>query len=753
MMKKIRSLMAIAIAMTTFVACSDSDDDNKYVADVNVPTNVPTTSEGYLLLEAGAHEFTFDIKTEGKWTVTSQNRFMHVEPAEGTGNATVTVAVQNNQSDDRKEGTLIITFPGHEEQNKTLNVEQKYLGDYGGNADVLDVGNRIYAVGYSYDATETYANPDAVRLEVFDTGRLIKKGLLTTNSADIKLSDNTITGSSVNEMSNKLSVKAGVSGSYMGFKGEVKASFNTDYSQSLNHEYAITFLDLLVRRASLSKSIEALKDEYMTEDAYVDINGAPIIIRNKKRIRYPNTEEGLKSLVRDYGTHVVVKSGLGGRIRRAMDVDISDITSSYDIKAYAKASYEGVVDANVEVDENYKEAFKENKSSITINSHVLGGDENLAKTLSTQSGFTKSNLLSWMHSVTADKMALVSFEEKSLVPLYELVDRNATVEEDGFDGNLRYNALKQYLDGGMAYDDEYSTYNCGTVVEIDVPKFDNKWNTTLVKDVYCDGHWFAQICNEYIPAINRDERITVIYPVIANRIRYNMGFFLGSDALKPARVSWTSKGVCIEEHSDLDFGKVSKLYLRGSSISPILYDGLEAKTGTARDEYLDAIRGTSTGTYPIVKIFNMMWARESYKYMSKTNSSRDVTVMLDGNPVTIKNVCVPLSVAKDPQNYPSGWQVASWDEFKSMLETLKANGHTMPVIAMRNGGQTGFELVFEGGWSNYNNDPWYTYPQCYGTRDGCGFLIYSDNRYDMYDYWSATERDRDPVRVNKVLIK
>ena len=154
MKRTFRSLMALAIAVVTFAACSSSDDASKYVADVTLPSGTEKTADADILVEAGAHEFTFDIKTEGQWAVKSQNRFLHVKNGSGTGNATVTVYVENNTFEDRKLGTLNIVFPGHESENKTLTVEQKYLGDYGGNAaDALETSNKLYAVAYSYDIT------------------------------------------------------------------------------------------------------------------------------------------------------------------------------------------------------------------------------------------------------------------------------------------------------------------------------------------------------------------------------------------------------------------------------------------------------------------------------------------------------------------------------------------------------------------------------------------------------------------------
>ena len=114
-----------------------------------------------------------------------------------------------------------------------------------------------------------------------------------------------------------------------------------EHFKSSNYEYALSYLDMTIRKASLSKSFESVKFNYMTDDAYNDINGVPMVNRKGKvRISYASNDEGFKNLIRDYGTHVIVRSGLGGRIRHSMEVDLTKVSSSYDVKAYAKASYE-----------------------------------------------------------------------------------------------------------------------------------------------------------------------------------------------------------------------------------------------------------------------------------------------------------------------------------------------------------------------------------------------------------------------------
>ena len=698
MKRTFRSLMALAIAVVTFAACSSSDDA-KYVADVTLPSGTEKTADADILVEAGAHEFTFDIKTEGQWTVTSQNRFLHVQNGSGTGNATVAVYVENNTFEDRKLGTLNIVFPGHESENKTLTVEQKYLGDYGGNAaDIIETSNKIYAVGYSYDITGEWASPNSVKVEVFDTKRMIKDGVENVNAAQVELSDYTVTGSTISEVSNKLTVKAGVEGSYGGFKGEANASFDMETSESSTYEYASTYFDVQKRRASLSKSAQSLIFDYMTDDAYNAINGLKVKTNRGMRNLYPNTREGFQRLISDFGTHVIVEAGLGGRLRRSLQVNTSEITSAYDVKAFAKASYDGVVKAEASVDEHFKQSYKENAKAISLTLSVLGGDEALATKVGAEKTFTAENYEAWKESVTKDNMALVNFSENSLVPLYELVDREATVEDAGFDGEARYQALKSYMtDGSVAAD--FSTYKCGTVTEFTVPSFENaKYNETLIKDIYLDGQWVGQVCNEYIPNINRDKRVTVVYPVV-----YNMGFYLGDGkSHKPARVSWYGTNVAVEAYEELDYEAATTVYLRGASVLPKLPEGTTAlKAEDPRDEYLEA----TDWKYPLVKIFNNVWMRENWHSGNTSGQPlREYDIDVNGEKFTVK------SQKFDDENdiyanFPASWRVPTKDDAQSIIDKLSNNGFAQPITALIYGGVTGFEEVLSYaigyGWVYY----------------------------------------------------
>ena len=714
-MKKLLALAAIlgcAVIPTLFSSCVK--DALEFRPEVTLPRDAEF-EDGALLVPQPAGDFSLEIETSGEWRIESDRRFLRPVPAEGEGNATVTVYVQENQSDERKVGHLTIAFPGHEDQNKTITVEQAWLGDPVPNgADVISTSNKIYAVGYSYDCMGEYASPNSVKMEVFDTRALMDANVLAVSAPQTSLTSAIITGSSISELTDKLAVKANVSGGFGKFKAEAGASYDTNNAKSTSYEYASTYCDCIILRASFSLSLEGLKDKYMTDDAYNDINGIPVTnTHGVKKVSYPSPEgsntDGFKRLIQQYGTHVIVEAGLGGRLRHTMSVDISKISKSYDVKAFAKASYQGVIDVGGSVDELFSNSYKEYKDCISTKVETLGGDASLAKTLTSQSGFTSTNVGKWKDSVSGENMALVSFGDKSLVPLYELVERNATLENGGFDGQARYEALRDYIESGCIND--FSSYECGTVTKIQVPSFaDKQKGGTLIQDVWLGGQWVGQVCEEYLPLIDMKKRVTVVYPVLNNRPRYNMGFFIGDEDHKPARVSWEGSNCRIVEYSELNFGATDALYLRGASVSPQAAEGTDVKQGVLKDEYLEGYGydGSKNApyNYPLVKVFNQVWTRSCYKYYSRSSDGilYVYTATYNGELYAYYSIG-DVQVDSAPcygykVQFPSGWRIGKEQDYKDMVKSLEDSNISSPGTALLQGGPTGFDVVFAGKFGN-----------------------------------------------------
>ena len=707
-------LLIMTMAVLGLVACSDQFDESRLDTKISLPEDAEFENDAMLVHQWGG-EFSLGIATNGEWKIESDRRFLRPDVKAGTGNATVTISVEENTTDERKVGHLTIVFPGHEDLNKTLTVEQEWYGDPVPNgAEEIETSNKIYAVGFSYDCMGEYASPNSVMKEVFNTKEMMKDNVLAVNTVQASLTNNTVTGSSISELTNNLAVKANVKGGFGKFKAEANASFDMNHAENSNHEFASTYFDLAVRHASLSKDLETLKDNYMTDDAWNAINGVPVTNKyGVTKVAYPSTPAGFKSLVEQYGTHVIVEAGLGGRVRFSLDVDISNITTSYDIKAFAKASYTGIVSAEGSVDDKFHQSFKESKKSINTKLDVLGGDEALAKTLGLDGGFTQDNMNKWVMSVTKNNMALVSFSNKSLIPIYELVEKNATVEANGFDGQKRYEMLKDYIDNGCS--DDFASYECGTVTKFNTPSFaDRQEKGTLVQDVVLGGQWVGQVCEEFIPLIDRDKRVTVVYPVVNNTVRYNMGFFIGDKTHKPARVSWQDDNLSIVEYKDLDFGQADCLYLRGASISAKPVEGTSVLDGEVKDEYMDGLCYNGTENvmfhYPIVKIFNHFWSRTAYGmkvahgvpdlygYSSQEytfSAYRWVDGIMHGY-YEMRDVGAHWNVFD--LTTPNGWKVPLEADYKALIQKLNDSKISVPGATLLKGGATGFDVTFAGYW-------------------------------------------------------
>ena len=300
------------------------------------------------------------------------------------------------------------------------------------------------------------------------------------------------------------------------------------------------------------------------------------------------------------------------------------------------------------------------------------------------------------------------------MPLYELVDKTEYPQ--------RYQALYNYMHGKDMEEtfEDNSTYDTGTVTEFDVPDFseNHAYDQTLIKDIKLGGQLVGQICEEYIPTINRDRRVIVVYPVIGTKVRYNMGFFIGDDTHKPARVAWNGTETNISEYSDLNFGSATKLYLRGASITTEPAEGADVREGSVSDEYLeglcdDRIVGLNTGSnvvyhYPIVKIFDKNWTRMCYLQSISENRVRFCEITMDGNIVSSRFFMYYTNTNAGGQDFPKGWHVAKLADYQSMNDKLVANGFPLPGLALMTGGVTGFEQYFVGffndsanQWSDY----------------------------------------------------
>lgn len=708
-MKKLVSfkISALVIAMfaccMTFSACSDVDDLVGIQAEVVLPSDVDLME-----LEQYSYTIPFEVKSDSEWEIDflfdDANYICYAFPNKGTGDATVKICVLDNWTDYRRTGEMRVTFPKDESKNRVIQLSQKCNLDNDENNGMTEVtdGDRIYAVGYGYNYLGEYASANSVSINPIVmieacSNRVKTGGVIASYEAK------TYSGSSITELMNELNANAKFEGKYFGFKGEVGATFGMkDFSNS-NNEYAISYVEVAQQNIYLQMNIDEIIMDYMTDAAYEAINGLPHKgRRGEKPTSYPSTPEGLKKLVKDYGTHLIVKARLGGKLKYRMTVDVSKVEGSYDLKAFANCSYNNsYIKTSANVSDSLHSSYKQNSKACEVKVLVQGGGKTEALKLGASGGDNDANMQAWIESLTDIKnQTLVGLEiNEGMIPLYDLV--NTDLEG----GEARYNALKAYITGdteGLEAATEEAleidmNYETGNTTYIKIPTFESKNSTklnTLVKDVYLSGQHVAQICNEYIPVINKKKRVTVVYPVLSNKVKYNMGFFIGDEGHKPAKVCWNEATLSVSECKDYSIGALDKLFLRGSNFNITNFD--EQLGTTIEDSYLVGYKNvTPYYKYPLVKIFNNIWTREDFQSQRK-NDGNKVNADYMYYTILTDKLYINASVAADANYPPSGWKVPVSSDYNAIKSTLTSNGISQTGSAFVPNGVLGYDAEFKG---------------------------------------------------------
>lgn len=729
-MKRLRTFatcgfVAVLAAVLSVVSCTD---DNLFNGDIVVPKDVDLTQ-----LEQYSYVVPLEIKSDTEWEIDFDfagdgESICYALPKSGKGNATVKLCVLDNWTDVRREGTMYITYPNDPGRNKEIPLGQKCNLDQPetGIGDITQ-GDRIYGVGYGYNYLGEYASTNSVsRCPIIKIEEC--KDKIETGGVDATIKMDTYSGSNVEELMNKLNAKANFGGKYLGFKGEVGATFGTTHFENTSHEYAITYVEKSTRRIYCTLDRNDIIDE-MTDNAYNAINGLPVVgKRGTHPTQYPNTLDGMKKLISDYGTHLLTTSLMGGRVKYSMTVDVSKVEGCYDLNAFAKCSYEGAFgNASGSVADSLHASYKNNSSACKIELDVNGGTLDAADKLAGEAN--KANATAWLNTINdLNNAVLIGLDPiNGMIPLYDLIDMNTPGAQE------RYEFMKDYilgLDGSNALEEATSTslelsmnYENGVTAHVQLPSFISSSNVkpiqTLVSDVYSTGQRCARVCEEFIPVINAKERVKVVYPIVSNKVKYNMGMFVGDATHKPAKVCWQGNNLSVVECNDLPIGEMKDFYIRGSHISGKCYG--ESVNTTNEGVYMSGARSTASDTggngkytaytvnsnYPLVKIFDKIWTREDYQgVVSGTGQAYEyiaplTPIVTSTSPWVVNaksgnKIYYGRDIMANTKFAPSGWKLPSSSDYKTISETLTKQGFSSPGREFIEDGHLGFCAFMDG---------------------------------------------------------
>lgn len=631
-------------------------------------------------------EFTYAEKGDGQVALTFKVEDGSTPTFDPTREVSFTGGVLSAQGVDGSSQPFEMCEKELAETFEELEYEYRGNGEGDGPEEIVD-GNRIYGVGYGYNFILDHSKALS-RAPIIQESKM--EGRRKTAGLDAKINQETYTGNSLSEVANNFASNFKISGGKFGFSGEVGAAFKSEYKSSSQYEYALNIIDVPLTNVTLEMShLELTKA--LNPMFKLALWGGSKLYRGRA---------GLKKLVSDYGTHLVMKAHLGGRVRYANVVDLSKVQGEYNLKAWAKASYSGIIDVEGGVENNFKKSYEQSKSAVTSNITVIGGTADGVFAL--MNGKDKKNFDIWLNTLKDIKNNSV-VELQEVIPIWELI-----YNEKGKINTARIKEIKDYVENGnyaadMTGENKFLIGAVGKVPDIDkmFSTLDEK-DGTLVRELSVSGRVVARVCSEYIPQINKTRRVTVVYPVFDNKVKYNLGYFIGNEGLAPTRVCWndttaTPKLLPIANESKM--GAKSTIYIQGGSIltedndAALIKEAKVMKVDVA-GLYLQSKRADAKGStpygYPLVKVFNHVWLRENYaREISGYSLKKDADVYYTRKAFTDKSKMIEA---------PSGWKIPTRHDFAEIKRELESNRVANPASALTLKGSnlTGFNAILKG---------------------------------------------------------
>ena len=728
------STLTAGLFATAFTACSDELQN-----EANALNGNNTESSEVMTLEQYNYFVPVKVNVEGDWEIDFKfndpsNRFCYASPTKGHGPATIKLCMNDNWTEKRNEGELIIRDLNNNNNTQTFRLMQKcnldnpeYMntmtrGDEGRiKTDLIlcTQGNRGKAVGYGYNCQKAPGinsislNP-IIALVKLEDNEEFDAGARTMPIADYVQQE--FSGSSYEELYRDVKVKTNSKVNKGGLTAELKTSFTDEQKSSTDKMFVYTTVDVKLVNAYIEGVDGNTIKDFLTDNAKNAINGKGV---------YTSDNAGFKRLVDDYGTHLIMSGDLGGRIRYSTTVEKSLTENTREATAYAKMSYKNkIVDASSDLDAKLTQKFSSNTSKVYTTVDSWGGNVKV--------GTTEASVKEWKDSLKIEKAIVVDLgrNDGDLIPLYDLVDTSTD------EGKERQARMKDYFETGMAtvmaYDGtsqhvSSDTYKITITDELmKANGYFTPQDGSLVYNVIGNNKVVAMICQEYIPQISNMGSVLTVYPVNNNKPDFSNGRFLGNALYPASRISWNSDGCKITKDAD-NRNPERVIYMRGGTIftkEPLgceivetqikakhleaakancdfktqagdgkyHYDGNNLDHYSKDDSHIQKIKYNNEYQYPLVKIGNHIWTREIYTgnvNLGDSYKDRYGTYFFWGR------VYWPLK-AVQRSSFPAGWHAAKSTDLDDLKKTVSSDGYEKYGERLQKGGASGFRMEWYG---------------------------------------------------------
>ncbi len=704
-----RFRLSCIVAMLLFAACHDDTDE------ILLPDLILSETE----IEIGALGRYYTVKVSG---LTDGDSIASVSPSdewvsvEGIYSSALTIYVKPNDTQRHRYATVYVMSA--EGRKASFAISQRSEAEDDNNA--LDSGSLELKsrVGWGYDLTQDYMDVASATELVFDYEGLLRAekeyGAIVAQDKRNHIDYTMHTAYSIAEMAEHLMKEQTDAVEFLGLGKKLTKYKMIDNFEQSQQSYGFA----KITKTVATRYIDVGKVEAIIREGRTDIFTNDFAEYYKAVLDNP-TKESAERLVTKFGTHVVTYADLGGRLEYT--VNFSAVQVNRDEMERVMKYKNGKLKEKDE--ERRKKEFSTLNSTMTATVH--GGSDSTRYALQTATVSDDANqqipaalLSAWANTITDKQQQNLAMSNCRLTPIWQLF-----TNEEARNSVLSY--IIRMVDNMMLSAEMrellgISGYYKFAVEDLKPEDFGTDANATLVKVAYVNKVPILEICNEYVPEIRGDRRVTIVYPITSQSSNIRRGVFLGNSDHAPCEVSFDDKGGCyVANMEGYQVGDVidTLYYVDGALYTADMNTPVQDAKGKTQVQVQHYVVGKNS--YPLVKIGPGYWSRRNAYGAADGYNHK-------GEPEG--------EVSMQGINYTKydNWSMPTLSDLEALTNYIGNNQK-----ALFKGQQTGYEASFDGRcrvYSPYNRDwDYYEYTEY-------SLLEKNERCYNIFKKHTSTSR-------------